>query len=193
MINRGTGMAESHEALERFESAHEHGHAGGIARIAALTVAIVAAFLAVSTFLGNESVKEAIQGQVTVAQRNGDAGSFDTQSTVYDFVQLLVGESAKSSDASVAQAAQDDMKNLDSINAKVIEQQKRLKEKLQESRDEVTHANRQHLRYEFAEVLLQIAIVLASVAIIADKRYLLYGGHGVAVAGIVFLALGYTV
>jgi hypothetical protein len=50
---------EAHEALERFEKLHEqeeeHEHGGeapgGLARQAALMVAVVAAFLAIATFL----------------------------------------------------------------------------------------------------------------------------------------------
>jgi hypothetical protein len=54
------------------------------------------------------------------------------------------------------------------------------------------HANDQHLLYELAAVLLQISIVLASVAIIARRRFLLYGGGGLSVIGVVVLVIGYA-
>jgi uncharacterized protein DUF4337 len=188
-------MSESHEALERFESAHEvgHGHGGGLARMAALTVAIVAAFLAVSTFLGNESVKEAIQGQTKVADHNADAQTFDTQDEIFQSDELILSVFARSSDAETAKAAQQGLDHLLPIEKKVGPHQDDLAEKVKEAKKEVTHANDQHLRYEIAEVLLQIAIVLASVAIVSNKRFLLYGGHGVAVAGVVVLGLGLLV
>jgi hypothetical protein len=74
----------------------------------------------------------------------------------------------------------------------IDEERKRLQESVREHRSEVSDANDKHLRYELAEVLLQIAIVLASVAIIARRRLLLYGGHAVAIVGVVILVLGYV-
>lgn len=49
--------------------------------------------------------------------------------------------------------------------------------------DETDHANTQHLDYELAEVGLQVGIVLASVSIIARRRWLLACGGAAATAG----------
>ncbi len=57
---------EAHRSVERFE----HGHRAdgeldtpGFARQAALVVAVMAALLAIATFLSNEAVKEVITGE----------------------------------------------------------------------------------------------------------------------------------
>jgi hypothetical protein len=73
--------------------------------MAALTVAIVAAFLAVSTFLGNESVKEAIQGQTKVADANAVSRTFDTQDEIFQSDQALLIVLGQADDQSLAQAA----------------------------------------------------------------------------------------
>src|ERR1700744_5918254 len=58
---------EAHRSVERFENGHRAG--GGeldtpaLARQAALVVAVMAALLAIATFLSNESVKEVITGE----------------------------------------------------------------------------------------------------------------------------------
>ena len=52
------------------------------------------------------------------------------------------------------------------------------------------HANTQHVDYELAEVGLQVGIVLASVSIIARRRWLLGVAGGAATAGVVLLLVG---
>ena len=55
---------------------------------------------------------------------------------------------------------------------------------------EVDHANTQHIDYELAEVGLQVGIVLASVSIIAHRRWLLGAAGAVATTGVVLLLAG---
>lgn len=184
-------MAESHEALERFEKAHEVGHGSGLAKTAALTVAIIAAFLAISTFLGNEAVKEAIQGQTKVADQNAQAQTFENENLVYQLQNLLFSTLTNSSDASLADAATESLKVFEGNDKQIEKEQKALEEKLKEVKAEVKKANDQHLYYEIAEVLLQIAIVLASVSIISDRKFLLWGGGAVAAVGVAILSVGY--
>lgn len=182
---------EPHEAIENFEKAEEHGHVSGLARTAALTVAIVAAFLAVSTFLGNEAVKEAIQGQTKAADANTSSQTFDTQDLVFNSDQLILGVLSGSSDQTVADAATTGNKELDKSSKDIAAQQKELDGKLKEAKAEVKKANKQHLLYEISEVLLQIAIVLATVAIVANKRFMLFGSQGIAVGGAAMLVVGF--
>jgi phosphoribosyl-ATP pyrophosphohydrolase len=181
---------EAHESLERFEQVHEHGGGDRLSRQAALTVAIVAAFLAIATFLGNESVKEAIQGQTKVSDAHSEQTTFDTQDLVFQSDQALLTIFTKANDQGLAQTSKAVNKEFDKLAKKVPEEQKRLADVVKENKKEVKHANDQHLLFELAEVLLQIAIVLASVAIIARRGFLLMGGRGVAAAGVIILVVG---
>ena len=58
---------EAHRSVERFEHGHRVGDGEldtpGFARQAALVVAVMAALLAIATFLSNEAVKEVITGE----------------------------------------------------------------------------------------------------------------------------------
>jgi hypothetical protein len=184
---------EAHEALERFESSHGHDHGAedGLSRQAALTVAVVAAFLAIATFLGNESVKDAIQGQTKVSDAHAERTTFDTQDEIFQSDQALLIVFSQANDSGLRTSAKAANKALDPLQKKATAEQKRLDKKLEENTKEVSHANSQHLLYELAEVLLQIAIVLASVAIIARRRFLLFGGDGLAAIGVVLLVIGY--
>jgi hypothetical protein len=56
--------------------------------------------------------------------------------------------------------------------------------------DDTDHANAQHIDYELAEVGLQVGIVLATVSIIARRRWLLGAGGAVATAGVALLLFG---
>jgi hypothetical protein len=193
---------EAHEAMERFEKTHEashgpggHGETDHLARNAALTVAVVAAFLAVATFLGNESQKEAIQGQTKAAVAEGENTTFDTQKLVFDSDQLLLLALAQSGDTQLAQAAKSETTALTKAasDKTIAAEKKKRSDEVAKNKDEVSHANDQHLLYEIAEVLLQIGIVLASVSIIARRRALLVGSGAVASIGLVGLVVGIVI
>lgn len=185
---------EAHEAFERFESS-TGGHGGsqdGLARQAALTVAVVAAFLAVATFLGNEAVKDAIQQETQVADARAQLSTFKTQVLVYQSDRLLLATQTGSGDSQLASVAKAGLKEINKVQKKIPPDQARLTDQVKEHRAEVKKNNDKHLLYELAEVLLQIAIVLASVSIIANRRFLLFGGSSVAVVGAVLLLIGYV-
>jgi hypothetical protein len=185
---------EAHEAFERFEKSHETGHGGShevsFASQAALGVAILAAFLAVATFLANEAIKEAIQGQTKVADASSKIQSANTQSEIAHLNAAVI--------ESLAAQGGPPAKALDKIGTDLEHQTKTqidpLSEEATKERDKehknVAHANDQHLRYELAEVGLQIGIVLASVSIIARRRWLLWGGGAMGTIGVVILGIG---
>lgn len=160
-------------------------------RQAALTVAIVAAFLAIATFLGNESVKEAIQGQTKVSDAHAEKATFVTQKEIFDSDRLLLTVFSGGADAGQVAAASAGLKSLEGLMEEIHTERERIDTVVEEHTSEVEHANDQHLLYELAAVLLQISIVLASVAIIARRRFLLFGSHGLATVGVVVLAIGF--
>src|SRR5882672_4410588 len=69
---------EAHRSYERFEQGHQIS-GGGIGphygRHAAVVVAVMAAFLAIATFLSNEAVKEVITGETHRADTSGQRES----------------------------------------------------------------------------------------------------------------------
>jgi hypothetical protein len=66
----------------------------------------------------------------------------------------------------------------------------RLAEEIHSFGHDTDHANTQHIDYELAEVGLQVGIVLASVSIIARRRWLLGAAGAAATAGVVLLLVG---
>jgi hypothetical protein len=180
---------EAHEAFERFErNFMEHG-ALELARNAAVAVAVLAGFLAVSTFLSNESIKEAINGETRSAQHASLLASNETQLHQAENNTVLlraVGAGGPSQARAAAHARVVELR----IEQHLRPEDARLRKQIKVEEDDRDHANDDHLIYELSQVGLQLGIVLASVSIIARKRWLLIGGCGCGVVGAILLALG---
>jgi rRNA maturation endonuclease Nob1 len=186
---------EAHRSYERFEEGHRvaaardgHGdpHYG---RNAALAVAVMAAFLALATFLANEAVKEVVTGEThradTSARLESNRVKIDIASGNAGVLEALGAGSAQAQRAS-AEALRHEAR----IAHELKPADARLSAEVEADEGEADHANTQHLDYELAEVGLQVGIVLASVSIIARRRWLLACGGAVATAGVVLLAVG---
>jgi hypothetical protein len=187
---------EAHKAFDRFERSHhasaQHGNEPSFTTRAALTVAVMAALLAVATFLVNEAVKEAIQNETKAAAADSQFTSFQTQSEVARLDGAVLRSLSVSSDRAVATTSKAGVDELDKHTDEFDQAATALHQEAAHARDEVDHANDKHLIYELAVVGLQIGIVLASVSIIARRRFLLTGSWAIGVAGMVVLIVGIT-
>jgi rRNA maturation endonuclease Nob1 len=186
---------EAHRSYERFEQGQQiaiegEGDAGPHhGRNAAMVVAVMAAFLAIATFLSNEAVKEVITGETHRANASALLESNRVKIDIAEgnstMLRVLGAGSARASHAAVA---------VDRHEARVAEELRpadvRLAAAIHAHSRDTDHANTQHIDYELAEVGLQVGIVLASVSIIARRRWLLGAAGAVASAGVVLLLVG---
>jgi hypothetical protein len=190
---------EASEAFERFEKhneAMEHGAGGehdvGFAQRAAVVVSIMAAFLAIATFLGNEANKDAIQNTVKLGDANTEHATFEGYQVTAGLDEAILGTLGQSSDKALNAASISTIKQL---QTQVLSQfdpgDKQFATAITVATKDVNKANNKHLWYELAEVGLQVGIVLAGVSIIARKHWLLFGGGALGLAGIVVLAVGF--
>jgi hypothetical protein len=183
---------EAHRSYERFEQGH-HVAAGGDlphhAQKAALAVAVIACLLAVATFFSNEALKEVITGEThgaTAAARLEDNRvKIDIAKGNASLLRVLgatlparygAGAEAREHEKHVAE-------HLRPADAHFTEE-------IDSDRSEVDHANTRHLAFELAEVAFEVGIVLASISIIARRRWLLGASGAAATAGVALLALG---
>ena len=186
---------EAHRSYERFEEGHRvaagsNGHGEShYGRNAALAVAVMAAFLALATFLSNEAVKEVVTGEThradTSARLESNRVKIDIASGNAGLLQALSAGSAQ-----VRRASEEALQHETRIAQELKPADAHLSAEIHADEDEAEHANAQHLDYELAEVGLQVGIVLASVSIIARRRWLLACGGAVATAGVLLLAVG---
>lgn len=184
---------EAHRSYERFEQGHQLANGGedgwDHARNAALVVAVMAALLAVATFLSNEAVKHVITGET---HRAAASARLETNRVRIDvaegnstMLRVLGAGGPREHHAAIAAQAHE---------ARIVEHlapaDTRLEAEIYHHGHDADHANTQHIDYELAEVGLQVGIVLASISIIARRRWLLGAAGAAASAGVVLLAIG---
>ena len=184
---------EAHEALERFEKVaegrEEPGEEGTLARHAAIVVAVLAAFLAIATYLGNQATTAVITQETKAAdtQAQFDANDIESLIAKSDVVLLRVVGAGNPKEATADARA---MEVEDHINNKVTPTDARLTAQIATDETGRTRAEGRHKRYAVAEVALQVAIVLAGISILARRRWLLGGGVALGAAGVAFLIAG---
>lgn len=183
---------EAHRSYERFEQGHHVAGGGELphhAQLAAVTVAVIACLLAIATFLSNEALKEVITGEThggtASAQLENNRVKIDIAKGNASLLRVLgAGIPARYRAAARARAHEqrvtDDLRPAD----------RHLHEEIDEHSHEVDHANTKHLDFELAEVAFEVGIVLASISIIARRRWLLGAAGLAATAGVALLLVG---
>jgi hypothetical protein len=185
---------EAHEALEHFEKVSEAEEeqarpAGELARSAAIVVAVLAAFLAVATFLSNEAVKEVITGETKAADTSAqlEANNVKTIIAGADSVLLRVVGAGNPKEATAAAKAEE----LEgSVQSELQPVDRTLTAKIAADAKDRSRADQRHLLYELAEVGIQVGIVLAGISILVRRRWMLTGGSLLGAAGVVVLIAG---
>ncbi|HEY2054339.1 MAG TPA: DUF4337 family protein [Solirubrobacterales bacterium] len=183
----------AHRSVERFENSHHRGSGEldtpPFARQAALIVAVMAALLAVATFLSNEAVKEVITGEThrsdTSSLLESNQLKIDVAGGNATMLKVLADGPHDEAEAAVAAAAHERR-----IENELVPADHALVEEVHHDEEHVDHYNSKHLLYELAEVALEVGIVLATVSIIAHRRWLLTGGAAVGIIGTVLLVAG---
>jgi Domain of unknown function (DUF4337) len=167
------------------EEIHERGETS-FGRRAALTTAIYAVVLSIASLGGNNTVKEMLLAQ----QQSSDQWAFYQAKVIREHQyrgqkMLLEAQLAEPSTLKGAERAK-----VEALAAKFSEEEKRYNgekkeieaeaKKLEAARD---HRRERHPYFEFGEVLLQIAIVSASVAILSTSRQMFWFSLVLAVLG----------
>jgi hypothetical protein len=183
----------AHRSVERFE---QQGHAASgeldtpaFARQAAFVVAVMAALLALATFLSNEAVKEVITGEThradTSSRLESNQLKIDVAGGNATMLRVLADGPHDEAEAAKAASAHEER-----IAKELVPADHALTEEIHHDEQHVDHYNSKHLLYELAEVALEVGIVLATVSIIAHRRWLLGTGGAVGVIGAILLVAG---
>ena len=188
---------EAHRSYERFErSAESSGHGGGElpshATQAAFVVAVMAAFLALASFLANEAVKEVVTGETHRAETTG-ALEVQPAEERRRRRQRRHAAGARRRRAGRGAGGRGGAEHEAQIADQLKPADARLRHEIDDDEHDVSDADTKHFDYELAEVGLEVGIVLASVSIIVRRRWLLGAGGAIATAGVVLLVVGLTV
>jgi hypothetical protein len=183
---------EAHRSYERFEQGHHVAGGGELphhAQLAAVAVAVIACLLAIATFLSNEALKEVITGET----HGGTASArLETNRVNIDIARgnasllRVLGTGIPARQAAAARAREHEKHLFEHLRPA----DHHLSEEIAAHRSEVDHANTKHLDFELAEVAFEVGIVLASISIIARRRWLLGAAGAAATAGVALLLVG---
>ena len=176
------------------EELHERGEKTFSRRVA-LTTAIYAIVLSIAALGGNNTVKEMLLAQ----QQSSDQWAFYQAKVIREHQyrgQKMVVETQLAEPSTVKGAERE---KLAALAAKFADEEKRYNaekkdiekdaKKLEQARDMFRD---RHPYFEFGEVLLQIAIVSASVSILSTSRQMFWFSLVLAVLGAVLAVNGYT-
>ena len=201
---------EAHEIAEQIhEHSETHAHAAPahdwFRRLAAIYIGVVAMLLAIATLLGAEATKEMLNANI----KSSDSWAFYQAKSIRQTQNKIAAEQLEllavvmpglSPDhlakvGGVAKRYRDDVARYESEPAKEAGKKGEGKKELmaqalalEHERDEEAAKLR---NYEYAEALLQIAIVLGSVAIVAASPWLLGASGVLAVVGVLLTGYGY--
>jgi hypothetical protein len=183
---------EAHRSYERFEQGQHLGAGAELpdhAQMAALAVAVIACLLALATFFSNEALKEVVTGETHGATASARLESNRVKIDIAEgnaSLLRVLGAAIPARYGAAAKAREHETRVVDQLGPADAH----LDEEIEAHRSEVDHANAQHLDFELAEVGFEVGIVLASISIIARRRWLLGAAGVAATAGVALLAVG---
>jgi glutamine synthetase adenylyltransferase len=161
------------EALDELEE-HSHHASGAFDKRVAVTMAVIAAGLAIVSVLGHIATTEELLNQ----QRASDQWAFYQAKAI----RRYQSEVARDVLAGIGkgEAAQQYARNMERYQKDADQ----IQEKAKEYQAESDHAGRKALRLHFGEVFLEIAIVFASLAILTKRTLLWMTAMGSALIGV---------
>lgn len=184
---------EANEAQELKEHA-EHGSHESALRPVAFTMAVLAVLVAVTTVLGHRTHTEAVLDQTRAAVEQNRATdqwgeyqakknrAYDTQlaGELMKVAPLADKESAAKITKSYAEHEAKWADDLNQVEASAREEEKKVKE----FEADVEAAEKRANRFDLAEALLEIGLVITSVTLLTRSRIYWYMGLGFSVLGV---------
>lgn len=169
---------------------------------AAVAIAFFAMMLAITGLGGNNATKEALNSNIMASNYWNFFQAKNMRQTSFvlaaDQLELRLAQN----DPALSPEAQAEIKKKADAYRKTIarydsepdtrEGKKELIQRAKEYEAARDHALKQDPYFDYAEALLQIAIVLISVAIIADLVWLAFFGGAIGIIGSLLMINGYT-
>jgi hypothetical protein len=168
---------------------------------AAVAIAFFAMMLAITGLGGNNATKEALNSNIMASNYWNFFQAKNMRQTAFVLSADQL-ELAWANDSALSPEAKAELKKKAEAYRKTIarydsepdtrEGKKELIQRAKEYEAQRDHALKQDPYFDYAEALLQIAIVLISVAIIADLVWLAFFGGTIGLIGSLLMVNGYT-
>jgi hypothetical protein len=187
-------MEIAEHARESVEHVHEHGPPSGFAKRVALLVGVLAAVLAMTEIAGQHAQTEYIAHNIAASDNWTFYGFKETRARIAEQTAVLLGaaqsgtpDPARQDAIAQAQATIARMHDGDAAGPGTRDIQKRAQDEQAES----AHALHEYHLYEYASGALQLAIVLASAAVVTGLSVVaVTSGVLGALAALAALAVG---
>jgi hypothetical protein len=177
---------EGDEAGELKEHAEHGSHDSGM-RPVAFTMAVLAVLVAITTVLGHRTHTEAILAQNQATDQWNFYQAHKIRSNDTELMTDLLGVVAVTDPKSAAKLA----KSYADHQAKWADELKDAQDKAQALEADVAKAEARANRFDLAEALLEIGLVITSVTLLTRSRIYWYLGIAFSLAGIASVASAY--
>jgi hypothetical protein len=192
--------ADAADTIQEAAEEEERGAAERFRRRAAIAIGVLAMLLAITTVGGDNAATELVDANILATDtwafyQARNIRQTSTQLAADDLEMLLLSQPSLSSDART-----EAQRRIESYRATVAqwesdpeggEGKKELMEKARALEEQREHARRQDPNFDYSAAFYQIAIVLASVSIVALSRPLLWIGLGLGVIATVLMVNGF--
>jgi hypothetical protein len=174
--------------IHEFSEELKEGAAKSLPQVS-LTIAILAVLVAMVTVLGHRAHTRAVLEQTRAADQWNEYQSRKLRVQQTQIASDLLSLQP-SSNAAATQA------KLNTYKAQITKWQSELDqdmERAQEQEHEVDHAEHRASRFDLAEALLQISVVLASITLLTRHKRYVIAGVALAIAGVLIAASAFLV
>ena len=165
----------------------------GLGQQVAIFSAVLATAGAVVSFLGGHTQNEALLYKNEAVLRKTEASNmwnyYQAKSTKQNLAEFAAGIAT---DPRAQEKFQSEVKRYATEKEGIKKQAEALEAQSKEADEKSQHALHPHEKLAVSMTLLQIAIALASITVLTQKRWLLYGAAASAFAGAVLSILAYT-
>ncbi|MCU1311374.1 MAG: hypothetical protein JWO20_2499 [Candidatus Angelobacter sp.] len=165
------------EIAERAERVAEDSSLLGIS----LSAAVLAVLVAVATLLGHRAHTEELLLQTQSSDLWAEYQAKSIRQSTYESLSGVLGVTQTGDTAKTAKLAQD----FHDKSVRYEVDKKELKQKANELQLEQRKARHRGNRFDLAEALLEMALVITSITLLTKKRYFWYFGLLMGVAGVV--------
>lgn len=178
---------EANEISEFSNQMKEAGEGGASLTKISLAISILAVLVAMVTVLGHRSHTEAVLSQARASDMWNEYQAKKIRSAdLAAFADLLSLQPVNN-----AAGAAEKLKSYAVQQAKWAGELKEEQDKAREFEADVNHAERQALRYDLGEALLQISVVLCSVTLFTRQRRYFFLGLLIGAIGLICAATGF--
>ena len=182
---------ETREAIERAHEAQKIAREGAVSeKVGAIAVAILAAILALAAVFGRRSVTELLlaQEQASNAATVAETNSIKERINQNTLLLLSVWGADPETQATADEATASLQRDISATFHPEEQRQFELAKRLDEERDT---AQRRYESFELSETASQLAVVFATISIVASSLRLFWVAGGLGLIGLILLIDGF--